>query len=296
MDETIRDFLDFSALEKSLSRATVSAYSSDLSAASGWFLERGLDPVHADSAAITGFAASLGSSGMAPASVRRKLSVLRRYYAYLESEGLRSDNPVDKAPRVKVADRLPDVLSPADAAALVEAFDGSGAVSSRNRAMLELAYGCGLRESELVGLTMDRVSLEECWIRPLGKGGKERLLPMGGPAASRLGRYLEGPRLELLAGRASRFVFVGRSGRPLSRMSFWNIVRQAALMAGVSTATHPHTLRHSFATHLLEGGADLRVVQELLGHADIRTTEIYTDIDRTWLSEVVRTCHPRSGF
>ena len=294
MDDTIRDYLDYAALEKSLSRATISAYSTDLASAAEWFADRGTGLPDADARSIAEFAASLGGSGLSPSSVRRKLSVLRGYFDYLASEGLRADNPVEGTASVKIPDRLPDVLSPVAAAALVEAFDGATAVSTRNRAMLELAYGCGLRESEVTGLTTDRLSLEESTVRPLGKGGRERLLPLGGPAVSWLSRYMGAPRLELLRGRPSRFVFVGRGGRPLSRMSFWNMVKKAALTAGLPATVHPHTLRHSFATHLLEGGADLRVVQELLGHADIRTTQIYTDIDRTWLVEVMKTCHPRA--
>ncbi|MDM7993429.1 MAG: tyrosine recombinase [Candidatus Fermentibacter sp.] len=295
MDDTARDYLDFAALEKSLSRATVAAYRSDLAEAELWFEGEGSRLDSADAGSIARYASSLGEAGISPVSIRRKISVLRGYFRYLESEGLRSGNPVADLPPARVPGRLPDVLSPKAAAALVEAFDGSTPVSARNRAMLELAYGCGLRESEITGLTTDRISLEDEWVRPEGKGGRERLVPLGGVAARWLGRFMAGPRLEILGGRSSRYVFPGRGGRPLSRMTFWNVVRRAAVLSGVPLSTHPHTLRHSFATHLLEGGADLRVVQELLGHADIRTTEIYTDIDRTWLVEVMRTCHPRSG-
>lgn len=295
MDDTIRDYLDFSALEKSLSRATVAAYRSDLEEAHRWFGRTGSRLAGADAGSIAAYATALGEAGLSPVSIRRKISVLRGFFRYLEAEGLGKGNPAGELPPARVPDRLPDVLSPKAAAALVEAFDGSTAVSARNRAMLELAYGSGLRESEITGLTTDRISLEDAWVRPEGKGGRERLVPLGGAAVRWLGRFIAGPRLELLGGRSSRFVFPGRGGRPLSRMSFWNIVRRAAILSGAPLSTHPHTLRHSFATHLLEGGADLRVVQELLGHADIRTTEIYTDIDRTWLVEVMRTCHPRSG-
>jgi integrase/recombinase XerD len=223
------------------------------------------------------------------------MSALRGFFTYLTGEGQRADNPMERAVMPKLPSTLPDVLSPSDAAALVEAFDDSTPLSTRNRSMLETAYGCGLRESELITLTLERASLAEGWVRPLGKGGRERFVPLGSSAREWLGRYLAGARDSLLGTCRSRVLYLGRGGRPLSRMAVWKIVRQAALLAGISARVHPHTLRHSFATHLLEGGADLRVVQELLGHADIRTTGIYTDIDRTWLAQVVRTCHPRSG-
>ncbi len=294
MDELARDYLDFIALERSLSRATVAAYRSDLEEAGAWSAGRGSVLQDCSEGDLASFSAALSSRGLAPRTVRRKLSVLRGFFSYLESEGLGGRGRVSSVASPKVPRDLPDVLTARDCALLMEAWDGEGALSLRNRAMLELGYGCGLRESEIVSLTVDRVSIEEAWVRPLGKGSRERVLPMGGPARRWTERYMLEARPLLLGHRTSRTLFLSRSGRPLSRMSVWEIVRQAALRAGLASRVHPHTLRHSFATHLLEGGADLRVVQELLGHADIRTTEIYTNIDRTWLTEVVRTCHPRS--
>jgi len=190
-------------------------------------------------------------------------------------------------------DRLPHAISVEAASRLMEAWSGDEPLSVRNRALMELAYGTGLRESELSGITVARIHLEEAYVRPIGKGSKERLVPLGGPAVRWLTRYIEDIRPVLIR-KATPVLFLTFRGNPLSRMTVWNIVRQAALMSGLEGRIHPHTLRHSFATHLLQGGADLRVVQELLGHADIRTTEIYTGVDRTYLKGVMDRCHPRA--
>lgn len=294
--EALEDYLEYLSLEKSLAARTIAAYRGDLEDFAAWTAGMGADPASAGERLLSAYTAHLSSLGLGPRSIGRKMSSLRGFFSYLAGEGQRPDNPMEGRAMPKLPSKLPDVLSPSDAAALVEAFGGDTPLSTRNRSMLETAYGCGLRESELIMLTLDRVSLAEGWVRPLGKGGRERFVPLGGSARKWLGDYLAGARDALLGACRSRVLYLGRGGRPLSRMAVWKIVRQAALLAGITARVHPHTLRHSFATHLLEGGADLRVVQELLGHADIRTTGIYTDIDRTWLAQVVRTCHPRSGL
>ncbi len=294
MDEAVFGYLDYAALEKSLSPRTLDAYRLDLEQAAVWFEKAGTSISSAGRDEIAGYMRHLSASGLSARSIRRKLSSLRGFYGFLEGEGLRADDPSGllRPPRTRTV--LPGTLSPAEAAALVEAYGSETPLSTRNRALLEIAYGCGLRESELVDLTLDRLHLDERYLRPLGKGGRERVVPMGGPAAGWTRLYLEEARPRLAGTRVFRNVFLSARGRPLSRMTVWTIVSGAAARAGIRTGVHPHSLRHSFATHLLEGGADLRVVQELLGHADIRTTEIYTNIDRTHLGEVMRRCHPRA--
>ena len=296
-NETIDSFLDYIALEKGLSGATIDAYSRDLYQADGWARDNLEKPLqHLESTELTGYSAALSELGLAASSVRRKLSALRRYFLFLVREGRRADDPAATLRPPRGERRLPDVLGVDEVTAMIEVWDGSDALSTRNRALMEIAYGAGLRESEIVGLTVDRVFLAQRWVRPLGKGRKERIIPLGGPAVHWLSVYLDEVRPDLhrmSGGRYTNF-FLSYRGRPLTRMTIWNLVRKSAVMANlVAERVHPHTLRHSFATHLLEGGADLRVVQELLGHSDIRTTEIYTSIDRSYLSEVLATFHPR---
>lgn len=294
MDEAVFSYLDYTALEKSLSPRTLGAYRLDLEQAARWFEKAGSSISGAGREEIAGYMRYLSASGLSPRSIRRKLSSLRGFYRFLEGEGLRADDPSGllRPPRTRTV--LPGTLTPAEAGALVEAYGDETPLATRNRALLEIAYGCGLRESELVDLTLDRLHLDDRYLRPLGKGGRERVVPMGGPAVRWTRLYLDEARPRLAGARMTRNVFVSVRGRPLSRMTVWTVVAGAAAKAGLRNRVHPHSLRHSFATHLLEGGADLRVVQELLGHADIRTTEIYTNIDRTHLGEVMRRCHPRA--
>jgi len=237
----------------------------------------------------------LSLSGLAPRTVRRKISSVKALFRYMLEEGELSEDPCRHLRGPKPGLDLPDHLTVSEAEKLLEAEPGDGPLGLRNRALLELGYGSGLRESELTDLTVDRLDMEEGFVRPLGKGSRERIVPMGEPCMGWMGRYLSEGRPRLARKGSGRTVFLSKSGRRLSRMTIWSVVRRAALRAGVSGRVHPHTLRHSFATHLLAGGADLRVVQELLGHSDIRTTEIYTSVDRTRLSEVVARCHPRGN-
>lgn len=295
MSEALDAFLEHAALERKLSPRTVAAYETDLAQVQRWLESNGCSPLEsATREELADMLSALGFGGSAPTSVRRKLSSLRSFYRFLQEERRRSDNPAERLRSPKLPARLPHALTVPQAAAVVEAWKGDGHLSTRNRALMELAYGAGLRESELVDMTVARLDLEEGLVRPRGKGSKERLVPIGGSAVRWLGRYVDVVRPVLLSSRSTPALFLTCRGNPLSRMTVWSIVRRAADMAGVE-GVHPHTLRHSFATHLLQGGADLRVVQELLGHSDIRTTEIYTDVDRGWLREVVRKHHPRSG-
>jgi len=295
MDDICEAYLEFIALEKGLSERTIAAYSIDLTQFRGWLSENGHRSVcEADSGQISEYVNWLSSSGISASSVRRKLSTLRGICRFMQSEGFREDDPTAGLHPPRMPDRLPYAVSVDVASRLMEAWKGDTNLSVRNRSLMELAYGAGLRESELSDITVARVHLEEAFVRPIGKGQKERLVPLGGPAVWWLTNYIENVRPELIR-RATPALFLTFRGNPLSRMTVWNIVREAALKAGLEGGIHPHTLRHSFATHLLQGGADLRVVQELLGHADIRTTEIYTGVDRTYLKGVMERCHPRAA-
>lgn len=294
MDDTLDSFLEYSALEKKLAESTVEAYRLDLEHFEQWLSDTGTEIPEASSSDIAEYSSFLSSSGYSPTSVRRKLSTLRGYYRYLQSTGAREENPAELLPSPRRPLRLPHAVSIETVESILEVWKGDSPLSLRNRALLELAYGAGLRESEITGLTVARVHLDEYMVRPLGKGSRERIVPIGGAAVEWVSRYLDGARPVLAGNRRTPVLFLTYRGNPLSRMTVWNIVRDSALKAGVTEEVHPHTLRHSFATHLLQGGADLRVVQELLGHSDIRTTEIYTSVDRTWLRSIMDRCHPRS--
>lgn len=288
-EEQVDRFLQVIVLERGLSPNTVSAYMTDL--------RQAFDEIPGmpspDPGDLSEWIAGLSVKGMTPRTIRRKVSSLRAFFGFMTGEeGMREDpGRFLRGPRLN-AD-LPDHLAVSEVEALLEAVPAATPLGIRNRALLELAYGSGLRESELVSLTLDRLNLEEGFVRPMGKGSRERLVPMGEPSVDWMRRYLTEARPSLVRRWSGRVVMLSRTGKPLSRMTVWSVVRSAAIAAGLMHKVHPHTLRHSFATHLLAGGADLRVVQELLGHADIRTTEIYTSVDRTRLSAVVEKFHPR---
>lgn len=289
--DLIDSFLAYSVLARGLSSNTVSAYSRDLLEADEFVGEL----FQADSMMLTEWIHHLSRTGRASSTISRKLSSLRSFYNWLQETGQRESNPASKLRSPSGVRKMPHALPVESVCAMIEVWRGENALSARNRALMEIAYGSGLREGEIVALTVDRLSLDDQWVRPLGKGSKERMVPLSEPSALWLGIYLDRWRADLRSSRSGRTVFLTRSGNPLSRMTVWNIVSSSGLKAGITNRVHPHSLRHSFATHLLEGGADLRVVQELLGHSDIRTTEIYTSVSRKMLSEAVRKYHPRGG-
>lgn len=295
MGESLDSYLEYSALEKKLASRTIKAYNNDLSCFNTWLNVNGITLSEAAAADIAEYMAFLSSSGFSPVSIIRKLSSIRGFFRFMQSSGQRIDNPTEllHSPRQPV--RLPHAVSVETVAALIDVWEGDSPVSTRNRALLELAYGAGLRESELTGMTVSRIYLEDALVRPFGKGSRERLVPIGGTAVRWLSLYIDTARPLLAHGKSTPVLFLTYRGNPLSRMTVWNIVRRSAEMAGIQEHIHPHILRHSFATHLLRGGADLRVVQELLGHADIKTTEIYTSVDVTYLRGIVDRYHPRSG-
>jgi integrase/recombinase XerD len=269
------------------SRLTLDAYGRDLRKLADF-----TNPLAATASTLADFARSLSS--LAPRSQARTLSAVRQFYAFCAETGLRQDNPAHDLLLPKVSRAVPQVWSEADMARLIEQTNGQEPTALRDRALLELLYGSGLRVSELSTLTLDGILSQRGLIRVLGKGDKERLIPLGKHALSALQNYLDAARPIFLKQRRSSFVFINpRAGR-LSRVSIFKIVKKRALQAGLATLPSPHKLRHSFATHLVSRGADLRVVQTLLGHASIATTEVYIHLDASRLRTLYDTAHPRA--
>ena len=289
--EQFRDFLSF---ERGLSERSLKAYAGDSLRFVRFAVARGVtrpDCVSYD--LLRDFVAALIDEGYAPSTVARRVSALRTYFSFLLEEGVTSDDPTERLESPRRDRTLPDVLSYGEIESLLRSIPVSDTYAFRDRAMLEVMYGSGLRVSEVTGLRARDLHLEEGLVQVFGKGSKERLVPVGAGARRSLERYLRELRPRLDRGGSEGRVFLNRNGRPLSRMGVWKILRKCAERASLGKRITPHTLRHSFATHLLEGGADLAAVQEMLGHADISTTEIYTHVDRTYLREVHRSCHPR---
>ncbi len=295
MDDRVGAFLAYISLEKNLSPKTVDAYGSDLKDFTKWLEHKGAALIGStETGSIADYLEYLAGTGTADTSIRRKLSSIRIFFSYLQTEKIREDNPAELLHPPKTRKSLPQAVSVKSAELLVEAWTGDTVISIRNRTLMELAYGSGLRVSELCSITVDRINFEDEFVRPFGKGSKERVVPIGKVSLGWLSKYIDEARPVLSKGKSGSVLFLTYRGNPLSRMTVWNIVRKAAEMSGIDEPIHPHTLRHSFATHLLQGGADLRVVQELLGHSDIRTTEIYTGLDTTYLMGVIDKFHPRS--
>jgi len=294
LDPSIDAFIDALWLEEGLSKNTLQAYRRDL-ALFARFLE-GKPLLHAQELDLQAYFSARHSESKAT-TANRRLTVFKRFFRWALREGEISADPTLKMQAAKQALRVPKVLSEAQVEALLNAPDTNQALGLRDKAMLELLYASGLRVSELVGLRMVQLGLNEGVLRVTGKGSKERLVPFGQVAALWLERYLAGPRSELLAGKQSADVFVTargvKAGSAMSRVMFWGLVKRYALLAGIRVPLSPHTLRHAFATHLLNHGADLRSVQMLLGHADISTTTIYTHIARDRLASLHARHHPR---
>lgn len=289
---SLEPFLDHLWVEHGLSPNTVDAYRSDISALGQYLSAHGVAGTLA--AAEHDLLAFLGAiPGLAARTRARRLSAIRRYYAYLVRERLLEADPTLRLSAPSAGRPLPKSLSEQEVEQLLAAPDPARAEGLRDRAMLELLYATGLRVSELVGLEMVQVNLRQGVVRVTGKGNKERLVPMGDEALAWLERYLRDARGELLHTRQARALFVTRRGTAMSRQAFWHLIRRHARHAGITGAISPHTLRHAFATHLLNHGADLRVVQMLLGHSDISTTQIYTHVANERLKALHATHHPR---
>lgn len=286
-------FLDSLWLEKGLADNTRESYRSDLALFNGWLVERGLELSAIGREAILDHLAWRLENGYKARSTARLLSGLRGFYRYLLREGEIAIDPTLRVELPHIGRPLPKALSEADVEALLAAPEVDEPLGLRDRAMLEVLYACGLRVSELVGLTLEQVSLRQGVLRAFGKGSKERLVPLGEEAMVWLERYLGEARDVLLAGRPCDALFPSQRGEQMTRQAFWYRIKLHARTAGIAKAISPHTLRHAFATHLLNHGADLRSVQMLLGHSDLSTTQIYTHIARARLQELHAAHHPR---
>ncbi|CAB4624759.1 unannotated protein [freshwater metagenome] len=291
----IEQFLRHTALERGRSANTIVAYRRDLDRWAAFVGTRAIESI--DSVAVTDYLTSLRRDGLATSSITRALSVVRSFHRYLVTEGLVSSDPTGAVIAPGRTQRLPKALSIEEVTALLESTPTETPVGLRDRAILELMYATGARVSEAVGLTVDDVRADEVLevITLTGKGNKQRVVPVGRFAREALDAYLVRGRPALLAnGRGTPALFLGARGAPLSRQNVFLIIRAAAARADITSTISPHTLRHSCATHLLRGGADIRVVQEMLGHASVATTQIYTLVTRDALTEAYRTSHPRA--
>jgi integrase/recombinase XerD len=289
-------FQDYLTYERGLSARTVSAYTRDLARWTSFVVGLGVnDPTSVTPLHMREWVFGLKVAGLAATSIRRAQSAIRTYFGFLLAEGAVTVDPTDRLEAPRVTRRLPEFLTTDEVGRLLDAPDPSKPLFWRDRAILEFMYATGVRVSELVDLPLSSIDHDEGFATVFGKGAKERLVPVGEPALRALGRYLRDVRSVLDRGRGAGHVFLNARGQPMRRESVWSIVKVAARRAGITKKVSPHTLRHTYATHLVEGGADLAAVQELLGHADIGTTQIYTHLDRDYLREVHRRYHPRSG-
>jgi integrase/recombinase XerD len=290
-------FLAYALTEEGLAPQSIEAYKRDLDDFARFLRERGIeDPARVTRAAVTLYLVALRRRGRAPATVKRRAAAVRSFYKYLLRENVLADDPtLDLAPP-KLPVRLPKVLSVEEIERVLAAPDLASPRGLRDRAMLELLYGSGLRVSEAVGLNLGDVNLSVELVRCVGKGSKERVVPVGSHAVRALRAYQQAARPVLAGRRTPSALFLNRRGGRLTRQGCWKILRSYARQAGITRALTPHVLRHSFATHLLERGADLRAVQEMLGHATINTTQIYTHVARDRLRAVYAQAHPRAGM
>jgi len=296
MNQRLRSYLHFLRLEKNASPNTVDSYGRDLERYLSFLEDAGVtSPERADEETVSRFLRLLAELGLSPRSVSRNLTAVRMFYRFLLSEKEATTDPTRHLDAPRLGRTLPDVLDPEEIGAVIGQPDVTARLGLRDRAILETLYATGIRVTELVTLKQQNVFPDEQFIRVMGKGSKERIVPIGRSALGWIARYASEVR-PALAGSRSRTdaLFLNFRGGQLSRMAVWSLVRSCTEKSGIGKEVHPHTFRHSFATHLLEGGADLRSVQEMLGHVSISTTQIYTHIDREYLREVHRTCHPRA--
>ncbi len=287
-------FAEYLTLEQGSSVRTNESYGRDLQRLAEWAVAHGArSPETLTAAHLREFVYYLKDLGLSPASIRRGVSAIRTWYRFLLAEGAVKADPSERLETPRKWRTLPEVLTSVEVDRLINAVALEEPLAFRDRAMLELAYGAGLRVGEWITLKVADVVLEEGVVRVFGKGSKERLVPVGRKATGAVAIYLREIRPQLERGKGAGVLFLSARGQPLSRMGAWKILRKYVTLAGITKQVTPHTLRHSFATHLLEGGADLRSVQEMLGHADISTTQVYTHVDREYLRSVHRQFHPR---
>ena len=296
-EEGKKGFENYLKLEKSLSQNSIAAYINDLSKLIA-YLDKNhskVNPLKVKLEHLKGFIAWLNEREISPRTQARTISGIKSFYKYLLIEGKISSDPTALVESPRIGRKLPDILSMEEIDNLIEAVDLSKSEGQRNKAMLETLYSCGLRVSELVGLKIKNLFFEQGFIKVEGKAGKERLVPVSGRAVDEVGRYLTGYRKKLnVAKDSENILFLNRRGKKLSRVMIFTIIKNLADKIGLKKSISPHTFRHSFATHLINGGADLRAVQEMLGHESILTTEIYTHLDRECLKSTIQQFHPRS--
>ena len=295
METHFQDYLTMLRVERNVSPRTFEAYQRDLNQYLAFIVKKGVDTLGEISQMhIREYIRTLNDGGLASSSIARIFSSIRSYHKFLSAEGIIKENPTLVLTSPKAFKKLPEVLSETEIDAITKAVDESSQFAKRDKAIIEMLYSCGLRVSELCDLKISNLFLDDDMIRIMGKGSKERLLPIGGTAKRYLNDYLTYTRPGFLKNTGSSSVFLSRNGKPLTRAMVNILLNKWVRASGITKPVSPHTLRHSFATHLLEGGADLRFVQALLGHSDISTTQIYTHLDKHHLKEVYKTHHPRS--
>lgn len=295
MNAFLKEYLSVLKLERNLSENTISSYKSDIESLISYLSGIGVNDLsEVTHLHLTEFFKLLDKIGLSSTTSARYFSSIKSFFIYLHQKNYIKENPVDKLSSPKLSKNLPVVLTVEEIDTILNIPDVSGKLGLRDKALLELLYACGTRVSELINLKVSDLFFDEEVIRVLGKGSKERLIPVGSSAIKWVEKYLlnSRPLLEKKL-RSENILFLNVRGRMLSRMGLWKIIDKYVHLSGIKKKVHPHTFRHSFATHLLEGGADLRAVQEMLGHADISTTQIYTHIDRDYIKQVHKDYHPR---
>jgi integrase/recombinase XerD len=296
LDAALEDYVSYLRYERRLADRTVEAYAADLAGYLRWLAARGAaSPQEVGREALEAFLATEGERGLSGRTLARRLSCLRGFHGYLKRRRGAEEDPTEALEPPRRRQRLPRVLGVEEVSRLLEGLAGETPLDLRDRAMLELMYGSGLRVSEVLDLAPEGVQEQDRFVRVVGKGDKERAVPLTDASLRAIRRWMDHGRPRLTKDRDPGTLFVNRRGGRLSRMGLWRMLRRRASASGLPGDVHPHVLRHSFATHLLEGGADLRVIQELLGHVSVTTTQIYSQVDRGFLLEVHRRFHPRSS-
>ncbi len=288
------DYLGHLSLERGLAENTLESYGADLTRFTRFLTENHITTVQdIDTTVLLAWIVDLKKTGLSAPSRARHLISVRGFFKFLIQENRITVNPTDAMNIPKTGRHLPDILGFAQVKTLLELPDLKKPRELRNAAMLEILYGAGLRVSELINMKVQDINFNACFVKVFGKGSRERVVPIGSHARERTQDWLERGRPQLLKTQTSRYLFVARAGKPMTRQGFWKIIKKYARIAGIPGNVYPHTFRHAFATHLLEGGADLRSVQTMLGHSDISTTQIYTHVSSTYLSEMHQKFHPR---
>lgn len=298
MEEYLHEFLNYLRIEKNVAANTIASYQNDLFRYIKFLQDAGIDTVAQIKVShILSLIHSLTELGYAPSSNARNISAIRMFHRFLVGEGYAHKNPAENIGLPRLSRKLPSVLDQPEIELILEQPDLAESKGIRDKAMLEFLYATGLRVSEIINIRLTDLFFSEGFVRVFGKGSKERIVPIGKQAIHDTDRYLQEVRKRIAkAGRSREVLFLNFRGKPLSRMGLWKVLRAYVVQAGIKKHVTPHTFRHSFATHLIEGGADLRAVQEMLGHSDISTTQIYTHLDREYLKEVHRNFHPLEKY